>query len=224
MVNTVNKNGILVMAKRPFPGQTKTRLSPPLTPLEAAKLYECFLKDVLAKVQSLSDVAPYVAYVPETAESYFKAIAPNFGLILQQGDTLGERLDTVMTQCQAFGHTRVVAMNSDSPNLPISYLTAAFEQLADPAVDLVLGPCADGGYYLIGWKRPIPRLVRDVQMSTPHVLADTLQIAEQLGVQVTLLPQWYDVDSEADLEQLKKDLENNPKAAEHTALFFNTNM
>ena len=215
----MNKNALLVMAKRPFPGRTKTRLSPPLSKNEAAALYECFLKDVLKKVSCLDGIDPFVAFAPETAVSYFQSIAPNFGHIPQLGDSLGERLDTVLTTCQDLGYGCVAAMNSDSPNLPEHYLKQAFDWLGDEAVDVVLGPCEDGGYYLIGWKRPYPELVRNVQMSTPQVLEDTLTIANQLGLEVALLPHWYDVDSESELLRLQDQLEHASIDAPNTARF-----
>ncbi len=214
--NNQLQNALLIMAKRPFPGHTKTRLTPFLTEQQAAELYASFLQDVLDKVAHLPDVAPYVAFAPETAVSYFQEIAPYFGLVPQTGETLGDRLDYVLTACQQYGHQRVAAMNSDSPNLPPEYLSEAFHLLEDRSVDVVLGPCEDGGYYLIGWKRPYPALVRDVQMSTPDVLKDTLEIANKLSLKVALLPEWYDVDSECELKRLAKELQNNTTHSPHT--------
>jgi uncharacterized protein len=86
--------------------------------------------------------------------------------------------------------------------------------------DVVLGPCEDGGYYLIGLKRPQPRLLREVQMSTPHVVRDTLALAEQLDLKVALLPTWYDVDTVAELDRLRSELRNAPAhVAHHTRAF-----
>ena len=100
-------------------------------------------------------------------------------------------------------------MNSDSPTLPLTYLARAFEALADGA-DVTLGPSADGGYYLIGVKQPTPRLLREVRMSTPTVLADTLALAAEEGLRVELLPAWYDVDEAADLVRLAGELAAAP--------------
>ena len=109
-------------------------------------------------------------------------------------------------------------MNSDGPTLPSSYLTAAFKTLADGA-DVVLGPCDDGGYYLIGIKRPAPRLLRQVQMSTPHVMAETLRLAAEEELQVELLPVWYDVDNAESLARLIDELADRPGVAHHTRAF-----
>ena len=85
------------------------------------------------------------------------------------------------------------------------------------AADVVLGPTADGGYYLIGMKKPHPHLLRQVQMSTPHVLEDTLALAERTGVSVALLPAWYDVDTVADLRELRAEVSAQSDGdSEHT--------
>jgi glycosyltransferase A (GT-A) superfamily protein (DUF2064 family) len=86
----------------------------------------------------------------------------------------------------------------------VDYLSMAFEQLTE--TDVVLGPTTDGGYYLIGVKQPQPRLLRQVQMSTSHVLADTLALARASRLSVSLLPNWYDVDTIADLHRLESEI------------------
>jgi glycosyltransferase A (GT-A) superfamily protein (DUF2064 family) len=116
------------------------------------------------------------------------------------------------------GFEQVVAINSDSPDLPASYLAQAFILLDDPRVDVVFGPCEDGGYYLIGWKRPNPHLIRNVPMSTSHVLQDSLAIAEKEGLNVALLPEWYDVDEMADLAHLSQ----APTLGRHTRDYLHT--
>ena len=78
--------------------------------------------------------------------------------------------------------------------------------LGEPGTDVVLGPCEDGGYYLIGWKEPHPALVREVEMSTRHVLQDTLAMAETHRLSIALAPTWYDIDTVADLERLAAEL------------------
>jgi glycosyltransferase A (GT-A) superfamily protein (DUF2064 family) len=112
----------------------------------------------------------------------------------------------------------VVIMDSDSPTLPPAQVAGAFAAL--DGADVVLGPCEDGGYYLIGLKRPQPRLLREVPMSTPHVLRDTLALAEQAGLRVALLAPWYDVDTAQELDRLRADLAYQaPGIAPHTRAF-----
>jgi len=102
------------------------------------------------------------------------------------------------------GVDKAVVVDSDSPSLPDAYLSMAFEHL--DSSDIVLGPTRDGGYYLIGMKKPHPQLLRQVPMSTLHVLQDTLSLSAQSGLSVSLLPTWYDIDTIDDLRQLKAEM------------------
>jgi len=207
---------LVVMAKRPASGQTKTRLSPLLSPEQASELYECFLLDTLDVMRQVNGVHRVLAYLPEGDEAYFRNLAPDFELILQHGRDLGERLDDLLTHYLSLGFARAVAMDSDSPTLPARLVRSAFEQLSGQ-IDVVLGPCTDGGYYMIGLRKPAPRLLREVQMSTPHVTRDTLALAEAEGLQTRLLSTWYDVDDTASLSHLRADLECLPESvAKHT--------
>jgi len=195
---------LLVVAKQPAPGQTKTRLCPPLTHDQAAELYDCFLRDTLSIMREVTDVRCVIGYLPEDAQGYFRQFAPDMELSPQDGRSLGERLDHLLTEALLGGSQRAVIMDSDSPTLPAAYLRQAFDDLSD--ADVVLGPTRDGGYYLIGMKQPQPQLLREVQMSTPRVLADTLALAEASGLTVSLLPTWYDVDTVGELYQLEGEL------------------
>ncbi len=204
------QNVLLVVAKKPSPGQTKTRLCPPLNCKQAADLYECFLCDTLAVMRDVPNVTPKIVYLPQDAHDYFRNLAPDMDLVQQRGESLGERLDNLLTDVLLDGADKAVVMNSDSPTLPKAYLIQAFDQLS--ATDVVLGPTLDGGYYLIGVKEPQPGILRDVEMSTPYVLRDTLELARKAGVTVSLLPEWYDVDTVEELHRLRNDisgLQNN---------------
>ena len=208
-----------MMAKRPTVGQAKTRLAPPLSAEQAASLYACFLNDTLALVRQVPGVQAAIAYWPANEHQYFSQLAKDFELLPQAGADLGARLDHTLAHFFQQGCRYAVVMDSDSPTLPAAYLRAAFRQLEDGA-EVVLGPCDDGGYYLIGMKRPFPRLLREVRMSTPSVMADTLALAVQAGVQVSLLPAWYDVDDLFSLERLAGELSHGPpETARHTRQF-----
>ncbi|MDQ3006559.1 MAG: TIGR04282 family arsenosugar biosynthesis glycosyltransferase [Chloroflexota bacterium] len=212
-----NSNALIVVAKRPTPGKTKTRLSPPLTPELASALYECFLFDTLDQMRQVSDAQHVIAYLDEC--DYFQRLAPDFELIPQEGRDLGERLDHALTRYLLRGYERVVIMDSDSPTLPPDYLSQAFNVLSDGA-DVVLGPCDDGGYYLIGIKKASPRLLREVHMSTPTVAAETIALAQEEGLNLVTLPTWYDIDDGASLSRLIQEVEDHDSVhATHTRQF-----
>jgi hypothetical protein len=212
-------NVLFVVAKQPVAGQAKTRLCPPLDGATAAGLYACFLSDVLATMRRVPQVRRVIAYLSDDDGGYFAALAPDMARVAQRGANLGERLDHLLTDALAEGAKYAVVMSSDSPTLPAAFVAAAFERLKDGA-DVVLGPCEDGGYYLIGLCAPQPRLLREVPMSTPTVLRDTLALATELKLRVALLPEWYDIDTAADLMRLRAELrEAAPAVAPQTRAF-----
>jgi len=211
-------NALIVVAKEPVPGRTKTRLCPPFTPESAAELYRCLLLDTLGLMQRLETADLTVAYTPAGARAYFEEIRPNgFRLVSQQGADLGERLANALGYHFDLGYQRVAIMNSDGPTLPLACLSEAFAGL--DGADVTLGPGHDGGYYLIGMKRPYPRLFQGIDWSTEQVIPQTLAACRALGLSVHRLPEWYDVDVEEDLGRLRRDLAQDPALAPHTGAF-----
>jgi hypothetical protein len=200
---------VVVMAKRPVPGKTKTRLCPPLTPLEAAELYEALLRDTIGLVSSLRGIELAIAVTPRTAVGQMGTFAPRGARMLAvEGADIGECLRSATEQLFSEGFTRVVAVNSDSPTLPAAYLERAAGLLESN--DVVLGPAEDGGYYLIGLRRPQPGLFEGIAWSTDQVATQTLARAAELGLTMASLPEWYDVDTPAELERLREELVAQP--------------
>lgn len=210
------KRLLILMAKQPAPGQTKTRLIPALNAHAAAELYHCFLLDKIRQMRQVEAVQPAIAYYPATARTYFGMIAPDFTLYLQQGNDLSERLKHVIQVAFDQGYDQVAAIDSDTVTLPSEYLMMALDVLHQPEVDVSIGACEDGGYYAIGMKAPHLSLF-DVQMSTARVLEDTLTKAKAARLSVHRLPAWYDVDTPADLQRLRAEID--PVQAPATALF-----
>jgi glycosyltransferase A (GT-A) superfamily protein (DUF2064 family) len=235
---------LVIMAKQPAVGRTKTRLSPPLTPAEAAALYEAMLRDTIQLGARLEGVRLAIAVTPPEAVSTFRRIGPPGVILLPvAGVDIGDCLSQVLGRLLAAGHPQAIALNSDGPTLPESRLRQAFAWLdadnadagrrrpgsgrqhpADnkhPSADVVLGPSEDGGYYLIGLKQACPELFRDIEWSSERVTAQTLARAQAMGLSVALLPPWYDVDTSADLARLQGELATlPPEALPHTRRFF----
>ena len=192
---------LAVMAKQPERGRVKTRIAAALGDAQAAELYRCALHDTLALAISVVDVARVLSYVPPThsARSYFEQTAPEFALLPQQGDTLGERIsNTLASLLKDF--SPVVLIGSDSPDMPGQLIIRAFEILR--TADVVLGPAQDGGYYLIGMRSTHPVLFERIDWSTPAVAQQTRERAAEGGVSLAELPPWRDLDTVADLEKL----------------------
>jgi rSAM/selenodomain-associated transferase 1 len=204
---------LAVMAKAPRVGDVKTRLVPPLDPAQAAGLNICFLRDMTTLIAHLGPPSPacrvdgFVAYTPVGSEGMFDGLLPNgFGLLAQRGGNLGERLFNAAHDFLNAGYGAMCLINSDSPTLPRSVLEEAVEALQLPGDRVVLGPADDGGYYLIGLKTAHPQLFADIEWSTGKVLAQTLERAAQVKLEVVLLPAWYDVDDGNSLERLLNEL------------------
>lgn len=228
--------GMAVMAKASVPGRTKTRLVPPLTPDEAARLNTAFLRDiadnVLAAAGELS-IAGYMAFTPPQSKPFFEANLPHeIALIEACHPTLGECLAATVARLMELGHRCAILLNSDSPTLPTSLLVEAVEALAKPGDRAVLGPASDGGYYLIGLKQRHRRLFENIAWSTEHVARQTLDRATEIGLPVHLLAQWYDVDDVGALKILQAELFNDrpsasklrPGLARHTRAFMRSLM
>jgi glycosyltransferase A (GT-A) superfamily protein (DUF2064 family) len=131
-----------------------------------------------------------------------------FGLLLQVGDDLGHVL---IGAARAFlaEHDCVLLVNGDSPTLPARFLVQAMENLREAGDRMVLGPASDGGYYLIGLKRPHRHLFTQIAWGTETVARSTRERAAEIGLATTLLPEWYDIDDIETLGWLKDELAGN---------------
>jgi rSAM/selenodomain-associated transferase 1 len=217
----MRRHAIAVMAKAPRAGHVKTRLVPPLTQEEAAELYRCLLLDKILQVGTLSGVDPYLAYTPPEAQAQMASLAPQgFTLIPQVGSDLGDRLHHLSEILLGRGHPGVIIIDSDTPTLPSTYLLDALDRIQNESTDVVLGPAEDGGYYLIGLKRPCWSLFDSIPWSGPSVLSETLRRASAQRLEVATLPTWFDVDTASDLLRLRNDLATNGSGlAPHTRAF-----
>jgi len=210
------------MARVPGEGPVKTRLHGALDPVQATELYRCFLLDRLDALAAVPDVACVVAFTPPAAAAAMASLAPpGYRLLAQEGDTLEVRLTRLFGRLLEDGHAGAIAIDSDSPTLPMGYVGEAVGTLARREADVVIGPSDDGGYYLIGVRAPQPRLFDGVPWSSPDTRRATLERARTLGLSVHLLPPWFDVDTADDLARLRAELAGST-APPRTAQFVRT--
>jgi len=195
-------SALIIFAKAPIPGQVKTRLCPPLTPDEAASLHGSLVLDMLERSRGGASMDRFLACAPAADHVFFKILEERHGvrLLTQTGDDLGARLARAMADVFALGYRRVLAIGTDLPTLPASAFGDAMQLLGDH--DLVLGPALDGGYYLIGLRKPAPDLFAGIPWSTDRVLALTRRKADALGLSTGLLPARRDIDTIDDLRAL----------------------
>ncbi len=198
-----------IFSKQPLPGTVKTRLSPPLTPEQAAQLAEAMLRDAIERLALGEREARYQTalwYAPESAGAWFRGAAAGWQLHPQVGAGLGERMARAFDEGLAQpGVSSMVAIGSDQPLIGRGRLEEAHLALEQGA-DLVLGPDAGGGYYLIGLAAPQPELLTEVPMSSASMFDQTLARAAALGLRTVQLECGYDVDEGVDLERLGRDL------------------
>jgi rSAM/selenodomain-associated transferase 1 len=217
---------LVVFAKAPIPGQVKTRLCPPLTPDEAATLHGSFVLDVLERTKAAATrftlpLDRYLACAPSSAHVFFKIMEERQGvkLIDQVGDDLGARMTATFEALFARGCHRVMIVGTDVPTVPLDHFKQALAQLETH--DLVLGPALDGGYYLIGLRKPAPDLFTNIPWSTDRVLNMTQEKASALGLTMATIPPWQDVDTIEDLKALIEAESLDAKKPKHERAFSN---
>jgi uncharacterized protein len=185
---------LVVMAKSPVPGRVKTRLTPPFSPQQAARLAEAALRDTLATA----------ARVPAARHTIALDGAPGrwlpgcFDVIAQSAGGLDERIAAALAAVHAGLPVPVVLIGMDTPQLSTELLAAALRPLAAGTADAVFGPADDGGFWLLGLRRPDPDLVRGVPMSTDRT--GDLQFARLAAARLRIrrLPRLRDVDNATD--------------------------
>jgi uncharacterized protein len=206
----VSVAAIGIICKAPQPGRSKTRLAMAIGVVAASELSACFLRDVAAAIEAVPGALGrrgYGVYAPVGAERIMRQLLPaGFGLLLQAGDDLGYVLFGAARALLLAGHDCVLLVNGDSPTLPPRLLVQAIETLREPGDRMVLGPASDGGYYLIGLKRPHRQLFMQIAWGTETVARSTCERAAEIGLATTLLPEWYDVDDIETLRWLQDEL------------------
>ena len=191
---------ILVLAKAPVPGQVKTRLCPPATPGEAARIAAASLLDTLDATRGRCTVVALVGSLADAERrAEVRAALARCRVVPQRGATFAARL--VAAHADAGGNGPVIQLGMDTPQLDAALLDEAGRALG--SCDAVLGPARDGGWWALGVHDPRhARVLADVPMSTPDTGALTLHALHAAGLRVTLLPELSDVDTMEDAERV----------------------
>lgn len=193
-----------IFAKEPIPGHVKTRLCPPFTPTQAARLYRISLMETVS-IMTAAGFNPVVFYSGD--EAFFRRSFPGTPLVPQGEGDLGERMERALERLLS-ERPAALLIGSDSPDLPPSHVAAAFAALA--RFEFVTAPSADGGYVLVGERRHHPRLFRDIPWSTASVLDITRRRAKEESVSYGEVAGWDDVDDVVSLGRL---VQRSPSSA-----------
>ncbi len=198
------KKALTVFVKAPVAGKVKTRLQADLGPRNTLRTYRSFIKDIVSSCAELKGVDTFMACAPSCDNKFLKDVAIKWKLqtFAQRGSTLGDKIASGFNDCFARGYTEVVIIGSDSPTIPGEYIRKAFQQLRSK--DFVVGPCCDGGMYLVGARKKVePKIFRNIPWDTSDVLNMIIDKLFRLKISFSLLPFWYDVDDMNDLRFLK---------------------
>lgn len=193
---------IMLFVKAPQRGRVKSRLAAALGEDAALEIYRAFVKDMVDTLDRVALRTTICVDPPESLPAVSVWLGERRSYEVQIGPDLGERMEHAFRSAFNNGSTRAVLIGSDFPDLPAEILTRAIEELERH--DAVIGPAADGGYYLIGFRSGSfrPEVFRDIRWSTPAVFEETMSIFARTGSRVHILPQWQDVDTIDDLRNL----------------------
>ncbi|MFP4607458.1 MAG: TIGR04282 family arsenosugar biosynthesis glycosyltransferase [Thiohalospira sp.] len=192
-----------LFARAPVAGAAKTRLIPALGAAGAARLQARLLRRALAVLEGVDERVPGLERElwchPDTDHPAFRAAAgQGFRLRAQVGGDLGERMAGALEAALAEGAPSAVLVGSDCPGLTAGPVADAFDELAAGA-DAVLGPAVDGGYYLVGLRRPARALFTGIPWGGPEVAAATRTRAAAAGLALAEVATLQDLDTPADL-------------------------
>jgi rSAM/selenodomain-associated transferase 1 len=194
---------LIIFVRNPQSGKTKTRLIPVIGAEQAAQLQHEMTLHTLAVARSFCRAGHWqteVRFTDGTTADLCSRYGPDLRYADQGPGDLGQRLKAAFAEAFANRAATVIAIGSDCPAIAERHLQSATDALQQH--DLVLGPAADGGYYLIGLRRPAPELFDQISWSTAQVLNQTVEAARRLSLSIHRLETLADVDEPSDLARL----------------------
>ena len=203
---------IVVLAKYPVPGRVKTRLAATIGVEHACALYAAFVRDLASRLRGWTGEV-WWAFTP--ASSRCSRLAGTRRVFAQRGGDLGARIDYALRRVHRRTGGPVIALGADVPHVSKRELRRAARML-ESGVEVVLGPAADGGYYLIGVRAPQAALFRDIAWGTAGVAAATRRRCRGHGLSLVELTQDFDVDEVTDVARLARVVQRRPREFPHT--------
>ena len=196
---------LIIFGRYPVPGRTKTRLIPALGPAGAAELQRQLTEKAITTARAFTQsrgIDLDFHFEGGNTKKMFQWLGSGMIFSQQEPGDLGERMHAAFLKSFQSGLRRVVLVGTDIPGLSIDFLRKAFDALSRH--DIVIGPATDGGYWLIGMKRPF-NLFQDIDWGTETVFAQTIFLTKKEGLRVCLLDPLTDIDTGKDLKGLSPD-------------------
>lgn len=181
---------LILFARYPVEGECKTRLIPAVGPEGAAAVHRQ-LASRTARLLRESGFPAIIAFTGGEEADFEAWLGQGFDFVRQVDGDLTDRLCAFVTRAP------LIFFGADTPDLATHHIEAAIDGLKTHEV--VIGPAQDGGYYLIGMRRPLPELLVDMPWSTEQVLTKTLRRLEGLKIEPLLLETLSDCDRPEDL-------------------------
>lgn len=198
-MNKTFEGCVLFFVKFPEVGKVKSRLAAEIGDSLAVKLYRHFVQDLMSRLKIIN-YPIFVCFSPPNSLQDFKSWLGEENVYLPQtGENLGQKMKQAFTTIFAEQFKRAILIGSDSPDLPINLITEALEALK--TYHTVIGPCFDGGYYLIGFTQEkfLPSVFEGINWSTETVFQKSIEILKENNRTIHSLPTWADVDTFSDL-------------------------
>jgi len=199
---TPRASSVLFFVRHPAAGQVKSRLAAVLGNDSALDLYRAFVQDMLDTIDGTGLACRICVHPPDVLPSVSSWLGPHRRYLPQAGKDLGERMENAFRAIFAEGAASAVLIGSDLPDLPAGLMSEAIGSLERNGA--VIGPAADGGYFLVGFRRDafLPDIFREMPWSGPDLCGRTLERFREHRASVHLLPPWQDVDTVEDLRDL----------------------
>ena len=213
MILRIEKTALIIFAREPELGKVKTRLQKDLPKDKILRLYKAFLRDVLSLAERIRCGTKNIYYTGTGSIKFLARFKNKFGYVKQSSGDLGERMHQAFCLSRKSGAERTVIIGTDCLEIVEEDIQDAFTRLSSH--DVVLGPSCDGGYYLIGLKKPIKGLFINMPWGTPGVLEATLRRIKKMRKKVFLLNEKSDIDTFSDLMRICR-VPNFKKVAPHS--------
>jgi rSAM/selenodomain-associated transferase 1 len=190
---------LFVFIRLPRNGKVKTRLAQSLGEQSATEFYQICVKSIFREIRQLPEnVEKYIFFSDQPDESEKRFLESNgFHHSVQEGEGLGQRLENAFNKVFGEGAQKAVVVASDVPDLSEQIINEAIEALDEN--DIVIGPCFDGGYYLLGMKEMHHKLFSNISWSTDQVCTQTLASAKKDKLSLHQLQTLIDIDTGTDL-------------------------
>jgi len=205
------KWALVIFAREPVTGEVKTRMLTTFSKAQVTRLYKAFVRDVLQTAKAVGCQQKFIYVAGKNSRrSFLTQFQRYFILKEQKGGDLGERMHQAFVDCSHSHFTATIIIGTDCLSLTERDIRLAFEKLAQ--YDCVIGPADDGGYYLLGLRRPTAKLFKNMPWGSRLVFKETLKRVEELKKSVYILEKRGDLDTAEDLNKWFK----SPKTSFYT--------